>query len=1402
MPPRQTTYSLNKQQIIQDDSGDDMPDLASADDDTDASDSETRAPRRGAGTQQPQQQRGAGGSARQPAGRGAAGGRPAAGVAAGDTTDDDSLPGLIEEPDEESEGKEGRAAAEDEDDDDEGMPSMARLLRGVTVEMNLGGGSDSSSDDDADVPGLVSDASDAGDSGDEGYGPPGGSRGSGTRGYAGEGGAGGARGPKGRAARGSPLNAGFFNKTQTPGGAVPERSSRPYSATGSGAREEVRGGARAQVPLQPPPAAQFAAHQKKKKAPAEPVKVERVEAERATGDELAAALKMEEEHRKALRKAAGLEEDEEAEVEDPVLAGCALGDDCTEGHADAHGLLRASQSDRYELRCSAGHRLLYHKPCWRKDTVRMVDGKGGEEMVSGKDFKFSYYKKSDRKKCVRPDCDGILVFIEGPNKYPILNIEEEVKKEQAGTPAQQQVEEEEPEWVRYQAAQGKERRFRFKKGKAKAAEEEEEVTRAAAAAAGAAVEPATASFGSRKAQRVQQQQQQQLEEEQQAEQQDAQPAAAAASRPSPRAAAAEEDEEPSAPTPALPDDHHLRALKRQDSDEEELMAMGRRKGKDKGKAPARDGGIEYEDGKPDKRKKKGVKLVLGAPSIAEQRRQALEQQGMAGDEEAEGGLARRLQSLEVSPLDFPDLDEAQQIAELEKRGREDGERAARELHSAALLSALRSFRAREFRPDDPSGPSVVLVGNLDYRRMHDDEGIRPEMFLRHAVWRRSTFSEYGPVKELRMYEACKAALVSFRNTAAAYKAYMLLSQKVEALAQAHKEEARRRADGVDDSEEEEEAGSSSSSWAHLYAADAQSARPTSGSASRSQPSITITIPGKAAAAASGRAPLSVAGTGDFAGAGGSGAGSYSSGYGGLSPSAAAGAAAQPSAGRGGGANGSLRVAASEFCPQPAPPAAERPQQDPSSDPLVTKFLSGQLIATSETHYQAYLEYGDEPFGLPVAYLEKVGLVTPGSIALLMCDPQAGRIHGVWAGQQRTHLEDSREVVSFKAERIMPALPLDRVSGLLQWQGGAVKLPQKLPAATMQSIVLALVEHEQEEQRHAAEVEAARSAPQGVARAAVHSASSNAGAGLAPLPPHLAGAPGAAAGAAQRKQQQDAPVWGAERLRREQEERDAELARQMQEQLIAEARLEERQRLAQDARVAEVMLSSAAAAAPPAYGYAAAAAARPAAAPAAPGPRPAGPTGPGLFASFSSLFPGQRPPGASSPQAARPPPAPAAPAGAPAAAAPAPVAPAAAPAAPVGAAAPRPYRPVMGGVYRPPMGPAAAAAAVVPSAPATAAPAAPSAAAPAPAAAAPAAAAAAPAAEPAAAAAAPAAAPPVKNPCVKCKQRESVNIWIPCGHHGHCPECLPDSMPLPDKLAQFPACLQCGKAASYYIRMFA
>lgn len=49
-----------------------------------------------------------------------------------------------------------------------------------------------------------------------------------------------------------------------------------------------------------------------------------------------------------------------------------------------------------------------------------------------------------------------------------------------------------------------------------------------------------------------------------------------------------------------------------------------------------------------------------------------------------------------NPLEFPDLWEATQLAARERE--EDGERTARELRSAALLAALRSFKAGEFRP--------------------------------------------------------------------------------------------------------------------------------------------------------------------------------------------------------------------------------------------------------------------------------------------------------------------------------------------------------------------------------------------------------------------------------------------------------------------------------------------------------------------------------------------------------------------------------------------------------------------------------------------------------------------------------------------------------------------------------
>jgi len=35
--------------------------------------------------------------------------------------------------------------------------------------------------------------------------------------------------------------------------------------------------------------------------------------------------------------------------------------------------------------------------------------------------------QSERKKCIDPQCDGLVTFIEGPNKYSILNIEAEAK---------------------------------------------------------------------------------------------------------------------------------------------------------------------------------------------------------------------------------------------------------------------------------------------------------------------------------------------------------------------------------------------------------------------------------------------------------------------------------------------------------------------------------------------------------------------------------------------------------------------------------------------------------------------------------------------------------------------------------------------------------------------------------------------------------------------------------------------------------------------------------------------------------------------------------------------------------------------------------------------------------------
>ncbi|KAL4424710.1 hypothetical protein ABPG77_000053 [Micractinium sp. CCAP 211/92] len=1163
------------------------------------------------------------------------------------------------------------------------------------------------------------------------------------------------------------------------------------SHAGAGRREDLRGSAGAAgrgAAAQPPPASQFAeaqARQRRPRPPPAPVAVEQIEAQVAEDEALKAALKLEEEERKALRKKLGLEEDEETEVEDTVLGTCTYGKLCSRD-PEEH-LVKSSHTDRYEFRCSAGHRMLYHQPCWRKATVRMVDAKGGEHTVVGKDYKWP--KKTERKKCIDPSCDGIITFIEGPSRYSILNIEDEVKAEMGGSEAK---EEEVPEWQRYKREQEldrKERRYRFKKGRGRRDEEEEEP--AATPTAGKAA----------RAQEDQQPAQQSAPQEDEPLDSSAPPAAAAAE---------EQADEPAAATPALPDDSLLQAYKR-DSSDEELLAVGlARRARDRGKGPAREAEIVYEDSKPDKRKKKGIKLVVGGLSMAEQRE------------------LQRQQDLGVNVLDFPDLEEAHLLAKERARG-EDADRLVRDRQSAATLSALRSFKAGEFRPDDPTGPSTVLVENIDFRRIRDEDSARPEMHLR------STFAEYGPVKDLCLYEPCKAALVSFRSTAAAYKAFVLLSQKVllhsrlttMMLKRMPKEEGkwlgwveRREAQGDAAAfafEEDDWAagplGSAAADFgnppaypapsrgnrAPLYAdtpAALQARSVSTWTAARdlAGPSGSITIPGAAAAA----------GVSGSAG-----------------PGSAMGSFGTPN-------SCGLRVGAAEFRPGSSGATtgtlttqqAQQAQRGPPADPLAllaSKFLSAQLLAASQETYQAYLEFGDQNFGLPLSQLDRPGVVLPDQVALLMVDQAAGLMYGVWSMVNKESLEGYGEVAAFKREHIMHPLPLDRVDGLLLKLGTAVKLPQKVPAATVAAIMRAFAEHERE---------------RGLVQQAEQAATA-ALAGLQPPapPPQPEQEPQAAQQAAQQEQQEQQPApadeWWVEeeRRRREQEEKDAEIARQLQEQLLAEARLEEQRRLEEDRRLAAALRASEPApppAPPPGVpaGYAAVAVAPPAAPPRAPAPfRP-----PGIF---SSLFPGQRPPGGGAG-------APAPPAALAASAVPAPHAAASSGLAgtpPPGPARPA-YRPPAG--YRPPGLMTSAAAAAITAAPAASAsleaPPAPAITAPAPptepidpaavlvpapppeALPAPSPATiVAPHAEPppppgdVAEAVAPAPAAPVppqlKHPCVRCEQRESVHIWIPCGHRGHCEECLPDHVTLDDKLAQFPKCLVCSAAATYYIRMF-
>ncbi|PRW20538.1 hypothetical protein C2E21_8941 [Chlorella sorokiniana] len=1082
-------------------------------------------------------------------------------------------------------------------------------------------------DDDDAIPGLLSDAaSSAGSSDDEAEVPP-------LRGQA--------RQAAAAAKPGAPFATGYFGQGAEKKGATPDRSRTTYGGEGAGRREDLRGPrATSTGPARPADqfetaqqqqqqaAAQRARQRKPAPAPA-PVVVEKVEAEVAQDEYIREALRLEEEERKALRKKMGLEEDEEAEVEDPVLGPCGYGEQCTKD-PEAHAV-RTSHANRYEFRCSAGHKLFYHRECWLKATVRWVDLKGQEHEKEGRDFKFNSYKKEHRRSCILPGCGGIVTFIEGPNKYGILNIEEDVSKEQAGKEAEA---EELPEWELYTQQERRERRFRFKKGKGKKAADEDEEEEPA---------PQPPKRGPRPS----------LDDGTPAAQRERQAPADSAGASAPTAAAAAgEAEEPVNATPALPDDQLLRAFKRESS-EDELLGLGKgRKGKDKGKPPAKEvADIVYEDGAGAKKKKgKGVKLVLGAGlSIAEQRRLQHQQAAAGGLEAAEASL--RPQRLADSLLEFPDLQEAAQLAKETRE--EDEERVGRQLYSAALLGELRSHRAEadDLRPDDPHGPST--------------------MFLR------STFAEYGPVKDLRMYEACRAAVVSFRSTASAYKAFVLLSQKtllhsrlsaimlrrwpkeqeVEDAAQRKlEEEQRRREEGIWEDEEAAATASLASSAQHedRPASSASGGRaPLFMEHGRASPagaaSMSITIPGAAQRGGAG------AGLGP-SGSGGGGAGSMGSSLGnslkvnarefvpgsggfaspgqGVSPPSATAAAAAAAANAAGG----LRVAAHEFRPGgPAAAAGAAGAAAAAEDTLLNQFLSGQLIQANTQTLGVYLSQGDEQFGIQTIYMERVGVVSQGQVALLMYNQDTGTLHGVWSAQHKEHANTAQELVAFRRERMLPPLPVAEVQGYLQWQGGAVRLPQKIAAANIKPIMRAFLDLERSQQAigHAAAAAAAPAAP------------APAPAAPAPAPP------AAAAQQAQQSQQaqqaqQDGGWWAEqERLRREQEEADAELARQLQEQLLAEDQLAAQRQAEEDARLAAALQTSA------------------------------------------------------------------------------PAAPAAAPAAP---AAP-------------------------------------------------------------------------KHPCVACKERESVHIWIPCGHHGHCQVCLSDDVPKHEKLPRFPACLVCGCKAEYYIRVF-
>jgi hypothetical protein len=182
-----------------------------------------------------------------------------------------------------------------------------------------------------------------------------------------------------------------------------------------------------------------------------------------------------------------------------------------------------------------------------------------------------------------------------------------------------------------------------------------------------------------------------------------------------------------------------------------------------------------------------------------------------------------------------------------------------------------------------------------------------------------------------------------------------------------------------------------------------------------------------------------------------GSGGFASPGQGVSPPSATAAAAAAAANAAGG----LRVAAHEF--RPGGPAAAAGAAGAAAaaaeDTLLNQFLSGQLIQANTQTLGVYLSQGDEQFGIQTIYMERVGVVSQGQVALLMYNQDTGTLHGVWSAQHKEHANTAQELVAFRRERMLPPLPVAEVQGYLQWQGGAVRLPQKIAAANVSGAAL-------------------------------------------------------------------------------------------------------------------------------------------------------------------------------------------------------------------------------------------------------------------------------------------------------------------------------------------------------------